>query len=554
MQRRSAARLGATGLACAGTVLVLAAPAAAAHLGPGALAGTWKIDVTVVSFSPSNAGDPPDTPGGTSVNPLMPKVGHQGTITVTFTPRCTGRACTLDIAPAPGSAGSFSHGDFSATGFALPGPGQSPKIGPGDALQFPGFGGFGGPCKGFTPPFEYSITATVQNSVSAGGAEHVATLRGSEFLIVLGRDCKQIQHARVDFTATNLTLAALTQPSAAPATSQPPTPVSASHHHAAAATGLPATLNRRSALTAALDTPARVLGSPLRDLANIAIALGVMLFITFPANLFNKTFEENYDDIAAFWRRRLGPVGMAAGRWKETPSDVRRRLGYAATVVIGAVLGMELNPATGADLASLTNFLATMATIVASTMLGFGVSVWFRRRRGIATRAQVHGLPGGLLVAAICVALSRGAHFRPGYLYGVVAGVSFAAALGKRENGQLVALSHVVSFAVAIAAWLIWIPVNHAASHPGSSLALVGIDDVLGALFVGALVGGTIQLIPLSFMPGRALAAWHRGVWSAVFVVTLFTLVAAVLNPGQSNVHPGEASIITAVILLAGFG
>ncbi|MBV9096439.1 MAG: hypothetical protein JO079_00150, partial [Frankiaceae bacterium] len=73
-------------------------------------------------------------------------------------------------------------------------------------------------------------------------------------------------------------------------------------------------------------------------------------------------------------------------------------------------------------------------------------------------------------------------------------------------------------------------------------------------LFVAVLVGGTIQLIPLSFMPGRALARWHRGVWSALFGVTLFTLVAAMLNPGQSNVHPGRSSIVTAILLLVGFG
>lgn len=551
MRRQSMARFVTTGLTVAGTVALFAAPAAAADLPPSALAGTWQLDVTVVSFVPSTSLTPPDTPGGTSINPLMPAVGSRGTISVTFAPRCAGSACTLDMTPAAASRGSFNQTGYSPVGFDLPGPGEGPKIGPGDALLFPGFSGFGGPCHGFTQPFEYSITASVGTTVSAGGAEHVATMRGSEFLIVRGADCRTTQHARVDFTGTNVTFAAPAQPATTPAA----TPSAATQHHPAAkGHSLAAQLNRRSALAAALATPARVFGSPVRDLVNVAIALAAMLFITFPANLFNKTFQENYDDIVAFWHRVLGPVGGALDKWKQAPSELRRRLGYATTVVVGAALGMELNPATGLDLASLTNFLATMATIVLSTLLGFAVAVWFRRRRGLATEAQVHGLPGGLLVAAACVALSRGAHFRPGYLYGVVAAVSFAAALGKRENGQLVALSHAVSFAVAIIAWLLWIPVNDAAAHHGSSLALVGLDDVLGALFVGVLVGGTIQLIPLSFMPGRALASWHRGVWTALFGVTLFTLLAAMLNPAGSSVHPGQASVATAAILLAGFG
>jgi hypothetical protein len=554
--RLATAALGTAGsvLLLGGAVLLLADPAVADQLTPSALAGTWELKTTVVSFASASTATPPDTPGGTSINPNMPGVGHQGAITVAFIPRCSGSSCTLDIAPAAADAGSFSQGGYNAAGFDLPSPGAGPAIGAGDALLFPGFGGFCGPCHGFPDPFEYSITATVQQSVVAGGTEHVATLRGSEFLIVLGQDCQQRQHARVDFTATNISVTGA-QPtgSMTPAATPPAAPQPATHQAPTHRT-LAAQLNRRSALAAALATPARVFGSPVRDLVNIAIVLAAMLFITFPANLFNKTFQENYDDIASFWRRVLGPFGRGLRHWKEAPSDLRRRAGYGATVVVGAMLGMELNPATGFNLASFTNFLATMVTIVATTMLGFAVAVWFRRRRSIETKAEVHGLPGGLLIAAACVALSRGAHFRPGYLYGVVAAVGFAAALGKRENGQLVAWSHVWSFSVAIVAWLLWIPVDHAAAQSGSSLALVGLDDVLGSLFVGALVGGTIQLIPLSFMPGRALAEWHRGAWFAVFGVTLFTLVAAILDPGSTSVHPGQAAIATAVILLAGFG
>ena len=31
--------------------------------------------------------------------------------------------------------------------------------------------------------------------------------------------------------------------------------------------------------------------------------MGLALFLTFPANLFNSTFEENYSDIVAWWRK-----------------------------------------------------------------------------------------------------------------------------------------------------------------------------------------------------------------------------------------------------------
>ena len=55
----------------------------------------------------------------------------------------------------------------------------------------------------------------------------------------------------------------------------------------------------------ALPTPAEAFSSPGRIVASAAISIAALLFITFPANLFNKTFEENYDVIVAWWEPRL---------------------------------------------------------------------------------------------------------------------------------------------------------------------------------------------------------------------------------------------------------
>ena len=48
-----------------------------------------------------------------------------------------------------------------------------------------------------------------------------------------------------------------------------------------------------STFSSALATPAQVFGSPVHTLVGAAITLGVILFITFPAQIFNRTFEEN---------------------------------------------------------------------------------------------------------------------------------------------------------------------------------------------------------------------------------------------------------------------
>lgn len=60
-----------------------------------------------------------------------------------------------------------------------------------------------------------------------------------------------------------------------------------------------------STFSSALATPAQAFGSPVHTLVGAAITLGVILFITFPAQLFNRTFEENYDEIRDLTLRRL---------------------------------------------------------------------------------------------------------------------------------------------------------------------------------------------------------------------------------------------------------
>ena len=81
---------------------------------------------------------------------------------------------------------------------------------------------------------------------------------------------------------------------------------------------------------------------------------------------------------------------------------------------------------------------------------------------------------------------------------------------------------------------------NHLAGlHPGNvPIALV--DDVLGSIFVGGLVGTVIGLMPLEFMPGGALLKWRKDVWAVVFFVALFLLVAVELNPDSGPTHHGE--------------
>jgi hypothetical protein len=110
------------------------------------------------------------------------------------------------------------------------------------------------------------------------------------------------------------------------------------------------------------------------------------------------------------------------------------------------------------------------------------------------------------------------------------------------------------TLAVALIAWFIWVPVNHTALNHVGNVPLGLVDDVLGSIFVGGLVGTVVGLMPLSMMPGGTLLRWRKDVWVVVFFIAVFLLVEIELNPASGPTHHGSAPVVTALVLFVGFG
>jgi VHL beta domain len=317
--------------------------------------------------------------------------------------------------------------------------------------------------------------------------------------------------------------------------------------------GAPPPVPARSTITSALPTPAQAFSDWRTTALSAAIAVLAILLITFPAQLFNRTFNDHYDEIVAFWERRLPFIRRARAGLLAEHERARSRGVVALVVVIGALLGGLLDPNFGFNGASLT----TYASVVLSTLWGIGVStlalIAYRRLRHRDAHWSLRALPAGLFIAAGCVLVSRITDFEPGYLYGVVCGAVFTGTLAKHEQGHAVAVSTLVTVMLAFIAWFAWVPVNAAAGGAGAAGPLVVLDDFLGAVFTGGLIGATIGMIPLRFLPGGTLAAWHRGVWAAVTLVVTFAFIEIMLNPARGG-HPGTAALGTVIVLFVIFG
>jgi hypothetical protein len=343
--------------------------------------------------------------------------------------------------------------------------------------------------------------------------------------------------------------AAITSPPASPPATTPLTlaPV------AGPATGSVSSRVRRSSLTASLTPPAHTFGNPVRDVVNVAIAFAALVLITFPAQLFNRTFEENYDEIMAGWRRRVLRFRRPAAR-EPLSATVRRRLVFAAVTAAGAVLGSLLSPSAGLNATTVVSALATLLAILFGSGVSRAIATEYRRRRDRDATSHLQALPAGLLIALACVLISRLTDFQPGYLYGVVAGVVFSSELVAREEAHVVGLDHLATLTVSVAAWLIWVPVNHAASAADAGWALVLLDDVLGTLVVGGLVGTAINLVPLRFLPGAALWSWRRAAGLTLLLVAVIGVVAILLNPRDHASHGTHTALLTTLVLLVVFG
>ena len=526
-------------IAAAGMFTVATAVGAMADCGDltaATLSGAWQLRMTV------------EPPTGT-VPAGLPKTGTTANQTVDLSTVCnpTGQ-CTATLAPSGGGILPLYDNsvDFvwdPSTGLTHAGSsysGTTPRS------------GYGGPGIPACPPpadLEHDVlTLTVlQAAQDTTGAWRATVVSGSE-VSPEGWVCAG--GAGQSTGAEHLALLAVPVGAAFPTSTSLACAATPVARAVVTATSNPEV----SSFSSNLATPAEAFGSPLHTLIGAAITLGVILFITFPSQLFNRTFEENYDEIRQITLRRLGwlrrfrrDAEREAGEWL--------RLGAFAIVVLGgAGLGSLNDRGFGFNLRSAATYVAVVLSILIGIAVGATVGAVYRRLRHHPVEARFHALPAGLLVAAICVLISRLSSFEPGYLYGVIASLAFQGTLAKNEQGHAVALSAIASLTVAVIAWLIWVPVGHAAAVPGAPFAVVLVADLLGSIFVGGLVGNVIGLLPLRFLSGGTLLAWSRAAWAATFGIAVFGLVEVELRPQSSSAHPGGAPVVTAVLLFVLFG
>lgn len=283
----------------------------------------------------------------------------------------------------------------------------------------------------------------------------------------------------------------------------------------------------RPALMTALPQPRDITLDPARIALSGAVALGFIILIAFPFQLFNSTLEENYDEVRGWFGLKPRPPD-----W-----EPKHHLWLLPAFVVSAgLVCAALSKDFGFNQTTLVTSLG-MSTAILITGLGFAIPTVAYMHRKFFDRGRLMILPGSIFIAIITVAISRLVGFEtPGYVYGLLGVFVFHHTLDPESQGRLTSAMSVFVLTFTMAAWLLRVPVSSIASEPDPPLWALVLELVLGGIFLLGLESLVVDLFPLRYLDGSRITVWRRLVWVVLFGIALFVLVHVLLSPGSGYV------------------
>jgi hypothetical protein len=213
-----------------------------------------------------------------------------------------------------------------------------------------------------------------------------------------------------------------------------------------------------------------------------------------------------------------------------------------------AILYGFLDPHIAFDEATISMVLGVGLAIGVAVLVGGTASRRFVKRvRG--DEGKLRAYPAALLVAIVCVVISRVASFQPGYLYGIVAGIAFTASLTKEDEGKAAARAALAGLVASVVAWIVWIPIGNSASGADANIVVLTLDAFLAAMFVGGLQALVFGFVPVRYLPGAKVWAWSKPVWLLLFGVGSFGFLHVLLHPESDY----DGSLETMLVLFLAF-
>ena len=270
----------------------------------------------------------------------------------------------------------------------------------------------------------------------------------------------------------------------------------------------------------------------------------------FPSEWMDRTYASNFERTTRKIRQRF--PWLFIDHTRERP--LARRLSVGTVLLLVFVLAASLidsflSPGFGLN--------RTSALLYAGQCIGIGVLTLVSQGpialAGLNEKKKVHlhVLVGGLVIAVICVVVSRSLGLAPGYCYGLIAVYVLRPTPSIRDEGRYHFVASVVVLIISTAAFFLTVPVFRAATSAHPSTAMVILDPALNMIFLGGFSAVAFGMMPLPFLPGHGVARWNRYAWAGLSVVGLMGYVAVLLSPGSGTAE--ELHSVGMVPLLSAF-
>lgn len=201
----------------------------------------------------------------------------------------------------------------------------------------------------------------------------------------------------------------------------------------------------------------------------------------------------------------------------------------ALGVLVAALISSFLSPTFGPNVESIPTLLGFFLGL-AVTLVVFEVPGLVLRHRSTGEWGRLKVLPWTLLVAALFVLVSRLANLQPGYLYGLVLGTDYEREPRPGDEARETIAGMVATLLLAIGAWVVLDGVRAGAFAAGDAVSTIA-STATAAIVVNGLEAAAFGMLPLRFMPGRAVYEWNRRAWAVLFAASVFTFVQLLIGP-----------------------
>ena len=280
--------------------------------------------------------------------------------------------------------------------------------------------------------------------------------------------------------------------------------------------------------------------------AALAVALGALLvlLLAFPSELFNKTYDENEEEI----HEALSKVGL---RKHHLPPV----WGFLAFVLVGAGMTIWLALAEGGD----GNPVAVaVGLFIALPVVTFAFEIpaelYLRTRSKVP--GSLHILPTALAVAVICALVTRLIKLEPAYLYGIFASYTAVRAgrIAEEEEGKSVLVGALATLVVGGLAWFGWGALDAQAHGASRDWLVILSSTAMFWIFVMAAEGLVFGLMPLKYLDGSLLKNWRSGVWFISQLAAAAFFVYVQMLHGSTKQINTFSDLVKPYLLFLGFG